>query len=324
MIQAILTFQFILNERENGDIEPEFRPIQHIFNEEGYSDDDYSRLIVENDIFAVFYQHTTSVHEISGAYSNFYRGRLKETAFQVMSYFKQVADGAQFLTLLIFSLSDEIDLFEKIVKLMSIRLDSVYESYEKAKTTNQISLLSNIKTRLENELKFAVFQIDRLSNLDKLQKAALIFNSEERLKILHTLRERPISKSEMRDILENVKENANLDLLLEPFLELNLIRRDWVKGVRDKNTGLISGQGEYLFLTKDIYLVRTPNNGLLSYLKQEKHPLTSIYEEKVIEYFSDYDPIKQTIEETKQLAAVLLDPDVYDNFALMRSKFYPL
>ena len=46
MIQAILTFQFVLNEKENGDIEPEFRPIQHIFNEEGYTSEDYSKLIV--------------------------------------------------------------------------------------------------------------------------------------------------------------------------------------------------------------------------------------------------------------------------------------
>ena len=46
MIQGILTFQFVLNQKESGEIEPEFRPIQIIFrdDEEYFTKENYSEL----------------------------------------------------------------------------------------------------------------------------------------------------------------------------------------------------------------------------------------------------------------------------------------
>ena len=115
----------------------------------------------------------------------------------------------------------------------------------------------------------------------------------------------------------------NLDVLLEPFLELNLIRRDWIKGKRDKVTGLVEDQGEYLFLTKDIELLRVPNLDLLNHLKDSKSDLYPKYEAQVIDYFSEYNPKEQTIEQKKKLSSILLNPDVYDLFAMLRNKYYP-
>jgi DNA-binding transcriptional ArsR family regulator len=324
MIQAILTYEFVLKELDTGEVEPEFNPLHLEFNNEKFSESDYSSLITRSGLFSVYYQHTTTTHEISGEYSNFYSGRLKENPYQVMSYFKQMPDESQFITLCIFSLNDELVIFEKLIKSMATRLDEILRSLNRARSAKQLSVLENINQKLKNELKFTIFQIERLSSLDKLQKAALIFNNQSRLKILRTLRERPVSKSEMREILENIKENPNVDLLLEPFLELNLVKRDWIKGKRDKKTGIVKSQGEYLFLTKDIDLIRVPNKELLEHLEEFNEELYRKYNKRAVEFFSNYDPTEQTLEETRELASLLLDPDIYDNFVLMRNKFYPV
>jgi len=324
LIQGILTFQFKINQKETGEIEPEFDPIQLIFREEKFDEDNFSELIVENDIFAIFYQHTTGLFGVKYSYSNFYEGRLKETPYQVVSYFKQVADGTQYLAISIFELDDEIAIFEDLIKDMGNRLDSIFDKLTRARNSKQLSLIENINIRLKNEIKFTIFQVDRLTNLDKLQKVALIYNSDERLKILEILREYPISKKEMKSILEKMTSTVNVDILLQPFLELNIIRRDWIKGEKDRKTGEVSHQGEYLFLIKDINFARIPNENLLNHFKETKNELLPMYKQKIIDFFATYDPYTQPIEETKKLASILLNPDVYDFFVLMRHNHYPM
>ena len=166
MIQGILTFQFVLNQKETGEIEPEFRPIQILFreDEEHFTKENYSEMLAENDIFATFYQHTTGIIGTTKAMSNFYTGRLKDTPYQVFSYFRQENDGSQFLAVSIFELDDEIELFEELFKDLAKRLDVIYPTLIRAQNSRQISLISNINIRLANELKFTIFQIERLSN----------------------------------------------------------------------------------------------------------------------------------------------------------------
>ena len=324
MIQGILTFQFKINQKETGEIEPEFAPIQLIMRDEDLEEDDFSALLSQNDIFAIFYQHTTGLFGVKYSYNNFYTGRLKESPYQVISYFKQVADGTQYLAISIFGLDDEIEIFEHLINDMGSRLDTIFDKLTRAKNSKQLSLIENISIRLQNELKFTIFQIDRLSNLDKLQKIALIYNSSERLKILEVLREHPISKGELKKILEGMSATVNVDILLQPFLELNIIRRDWIKGEKDKKTGEITHQGEYLFLVKDILMARIPNENLLNHFKETKNELYPIYQQKVIDYFSNYDPYTQSVDEMKKLASLLLSPDAYDFFVLMRHNHYPM
>ena len=324
MIQGILTFQFKINQKDSGEIEPEFEPIQMIMRDDSLDEDDFSALLGQNDIFAIFYQHTTGLFGVKYSYTNFYTGRLKETPYQVISYFKQVADGTQYLAISIFELDDEIEIFEDLINDMGGRLDTIFDKLTRAKNSKQLSLIENINIRLKNEIKFTIFQVDRLSNLDKLQKIALIYNSNERLKILEILREHPISKGEMKKILEGMSATINVDILLQPFLELNIIRRDWIKGEKDKKTGEIIHQGEYLFLVKDILMARIPNENLLNHFKDTKNELYSIYKQKVVDYFSTYDPYTQPLDEVKKLASLLLSPDAYDFFVLLRHNHYPL
>ena len=324
MIQGILNFQFILNQEESGEIEPEFRPVKFVFHNKKFNESNYTELISVNDIFGIFYQHTTGIFKDKGAFSNFYTGRLKETPYQVVSYYRQETDGSKYITISFFELDDEVEIFQDLINTMAKRLLLIFKKLININPLKQISLLEKIHSKVESELKFTIFQIDRLSQLDKLQKAALIFHSDERLKILEILRERPIAKKELKGILERMKPNINIDVLLDPFLELNLIRRDWIKGEKDKETGIVKNQGEYLFLTKDILLARLPNENILNRLRENKKNLYDIYKDKVADYFSTYDLNKQSVEEMKKIAGILLNPDSYDFLALMRNSYYPL
>jgi len=324
MIQGILNFQFILNQEESGEIEPEFRPIKLIFHNKKFNESNYTELISTNDIFGIFYQHTTGIFNDKGAFSNFYTGRLKETPYQVVSYYRQETDSSKYITIAFFELDDEVEIFQDLINTMAKRLLLIFKKLININPLKQISLLEKIHSKIESELKFTIFQIDRLSQLDKLQKASLIFHSDERLKILEILRERPIAKKELKGILERMKPNINIDVLLDPFLELNLIRRDWIKGEKDKETGIVKNKGEYLFLTKDILLARLPNENILNRLRENKKNLYNIYKDKVADYFSTYDVNKQSVEELKKIAGLLLNPDSYDFLALMRNSYYPL
>ena len=325
MIQGILTFQFNLNQNETtGEINPEFSPIQLVFSNKKFNENNFSGLIVENDIFANFYQHTVGIFSMKYGFSNYYTGHLKDTPYQVSSYFKQLADGTQYLTISLFELDDELELFEDLIKDMGKRLDTIYDKLTKASNTRQLDLISNVNIRLKNELKYTIFQIERLSQLDKLQKVSLIYNSDERLKILEALREKPLAKNEIKTTIENLKPSANIDILLRPFLELNLVRRDWIKGEKDKKTGVIANQGEYVFLVKDIMFARVPNENLLKHFKETDNDLLPLFKQKTLDFFNNYDPYEEPIENTKKLASILLNPDVYDFFILMRSNHYPL
>ena len=321
MIQAVLCFQFKLNQDESGDIDPEFKPIKLIFNSKDYSEKNFSKLIVRIDIFGVFYQHITGTLKKKGIFSNFYVGRLKKTPYQVISYFRQENIEAQFLTISIFELDDEIEIYEDLIKTMAKDLDTIFPQIIKTKSLEK---LEDMTDKIETALKFAIFQVGRLSQLDPLQKTALIFNNKERLKILELLRERPYAKKEIREILEKIKPNPNVDLLIEPFLELNLIRRDWVKGDKKQRRLDPKQQGEFLFLVKDIVLARLPSESILKGLKETREVLYTKYKQQVTNYFSKYDINKQSIEEAQELASCLLNPDCFDFFTLMKSSYYPL
>ena len=77
MIQGILTYEFKINQKDTGEIEPEFEPMQLIFRDESIDEEIVSELLTENDLFAIFYQHTTGLSSVRYSYSNFYTGHLK-------------------------------------------------------------------------------------------------------------------------------------------------------------------------------------------------------------------------------------------------------
>jgi len=323
MIQAMLTFQFLLGKEDVREIFPHFHPIELLYQEEN-EEKDYSKLITEKDVYAIFYQHTTGLFRDMGEHTNFYIGYLNDTPYQVLSSFIQVESGSQYLSISLFESEDDVEFYEKMIREATKKLNQLFISFDKAKITKQTSLLSNIKIKITEVLKFAFFQLDRLSNLDKLQKSALIFISDERIKILEYLREGPISKQELKRKISHIKENVKIETLMEPFLDLNLARSEWIKGERDRKTGRIKHQGEYFFLIKDVMLARVPNLSLVTQLKKIKPELAPKFEQRLKNYFQVYDPKEENREEIKDIASLLLDPDFYDSYALMKNRFYPI
>jgi len=325
MLQAILSFQFELNQNEKGDIEPEFNPIKLLFFNKDFSANDYSTLIDISDVFGIFYQHSAGSIEISEEFGNFQLSNLKKTPYKAWSYFMQEKAGAQTITILIFELDDELELFEDIIKQMGKNLEVFYKELVWAKKAKRLSAIEKANNDISNQLKLTQFHIDRLSNLDKLQKVGLIYKSKERLEILESLREKPHSKMELKKKIELMNRDANIDILLEPFIELNLIRRDWIKGdERDKDKGKFKNQGEFLFLVKDITLARVPNEHIIKLLTESENKLFYEYRKKIRKFIQMYKPNNQSIEETVKLANMLLNPDEYDFFNLMKTGFYPL
>lgn len=324
MIQAVLSYQFLLNLDEHGDIHPEFRPIGLVFNNKEFSEEDYSGLINELDIYGIFYSHITARFKKKETFGNFYMGRLRLTPYQVISHFHQEPDKSQFLTIAIFDLDDELEIYENIIKKMADNFTELYSKLRDLKDSKDLLKIEEVMDKVEKEQRFIVFQVERASNLKKIQKAALIFNSEERRKILNILRRRPIAKQELKSILEHIKPNPNTDILLKPFQELRLIRSDWIEGEKDKKTGKVKNRGEFLFLMKDIALVRLPSKNILNRLNETRKGLYEKYKQKVDAYFESYNPAEQSIEELMEISNALLNPDVFDFYTLMTNNYYPL
>lgn len=325
MIQAVLSYQFLLNMDESGDINPEFKPIALVFNSEVFSEKNYSNLINELDIYGIFYSHVTARFKKKETFGNYYMGRLRLTPYQVISHFYQEPDKSQFLTIAIFELDDELEIYENIIKKMGDTFAELYSKLRALKSSKDLFKIEEVMEQVKREERFIVFQAERVSQLKKIQKAALIFNGKERRKILELLRIRPISKRELKTILEHIKPNPNIDILIKPFLELRLIRSDWIKGEEEgKVRPRESYRGEYLFLTKDLALVRLPSTTIFNRLKGSKTALYNKYKDTVEKFFKSYDPSDQSIEELKKISNALLNPDVFDFYTLMKNNCYPL
>ena len=240
MVITITIFQFELNQDETGDIEPEFKNLVSEMPETDTSKKlELNDLITENDKYRLFYNHTTGLDfkKRERMIKNFILGRLKETPYKVLSYYHHEVDETQYLILALFALDEDVELYEGVFYQMCNKLGQVFNKL--AKSSKSAQILREIETEMLNQVKFALFQIERLSNLSKIQKIALIFSNYERIMTLKLLKEGPISRIKLRSLIDRVKKNPNMDIILKPFLEMNIVRRDWARGVHRKETGCI-------------------------------------------------------------------------------------
>ncbi len=322
MVITITIFQFELNQDESGDIDPEFKNLVSEMPETGKEKPELNDLVSENDRYRLFYNHTTGLDfkRRERMIKNFILGRLKETPFKVLSYYHHEIDETQYLILALFALDEDVELYEGVFYQMCEKLGKVFNKL--AKSTKSSQVLREIETEMLNQVKFALFQIERLSNLTKIQKIALIFSNYERIMTLKLLKEGPISRIKLRSLIDRVKKNPNMDIILKPFLEMNIVRRDWARGIHRKETGRIHGEGEYLFLLKDISLIRVPPKDLM--LDMKKHDVGKQYFEELNNYYSTYNPFEDLYAESEKLAKIILDPDIFDLLALLNTKAYPV
>ncbi len=323
MVVGVVVYKFEMNTTSSGDIEPEFKVVVSQFSEEKRENDD-SDLITIDDQYGLFFNHTTgsSFKKVDEHSKNLFVGRLKETPYKIISHYHQEMDESQYLIVTFFELDEDLGLHEKVVNKMLENFESIF-SEKMQGNLKDIRFVNSINRKMKKEISYAIFQMDRLSNMEKIQKAALIFASETRLKVLEMLRKGPISRIVLREQIELIKQNPNLDLILKPFLELNLVRRDWAKGYRDRNLGMMVGEGEYLFLIKDIALARKIPKKIYEDMRQNPR-IGEKYLDYVNTFYSDYDPFQNLLEESKKLAPLLLEPDVYDFMELLKTSTYPL
>lgn len=183
MIQGILLFHF------DFDIDSPFDLLKAIFSSEGYNENSYSDLIVENDIFRIFYQHTTGTSGREDNFNDTYIGRLNETPYQVFSYFRQLSDQSQFFTTFIFDLDDTIDNFIDTIDLMTKTLETFIIQHQRVsmKITNFTKQGKNIDKRTMEGRKFKV-ELEKIK--EKNQKYLLSRTNPE----LSKLFEKTVSK----------------------------------------------------------------------------------------------------------------------------------
>jgi len=325
MVIGIAIYKFELNPTAEGEIEPQFNIIASQSTQD-YAKLSFQQMISVNDLFAIFFNHTTGASKetkINDANAkNYFVGRLKENPYKVVSYYRQEVDSSQYLAISFFKLDEDAELFEGLIRQLGTKLDTLYLKLAQG-NLRDISFVTKIKETMESEIKFTLFQISRLSNLDKIQKIALIYATPERARTLEILREGPVSRRALSYDLEKIKSNPNIDIILMPFLELNIVRRDWARGTKDSKTGIVQGEGEFIFLTKDVALVRRPPASIVTQIKRDSK-LRVLYEEKINEFYSTYDPFVNLDEESRFLAKYLLDPDMFDFLGLLKEKYFPM
>ncbi len=322
MVIGITILKFDLNQNSMGEIEPEFKKmISELSLSQG--DQDFNEIISLNDRFRLFYNHTTGIFMKKGrTVKNFIVGRLKESPYKCLSYYHQEVDESQYLIVGVFERDVEIELYESIFYHMTERITPVFQELVDANLRN-FQVVDRIESKMRNELKFAIFQIDRLANLTKTQKIGLIFSTEERVECLKILREGPVSKSLLAQKIQTIKPNANIEIVLKPLIELNIVRRDWARGKVEKHTGKLKGEGEYLFLIKDVGLIRKPPSELIKDMKNNAY-IGNQYMKELSKFYEDYDPLRQMVTESETLAQYLMDPDIYDFLALLETHSYPM
>lgn len=323
MVVGIVVYRFELNPSTKGKIDPEFK-ILSTATALDYASVDMTKIVSLNDLFGIFFHHTTGIKRTKGqkeVIKNTFTGRLKESSFKVISHYKQEMDQSQYIIVSFFRLDEEAEFFEGILQNLADKMDEEFIRLAKG-NLKDLSFVASVQQAMDNNIKFVIFQIERLSNLDKLQKLALIYATTERQKTLEVLREGPVSRKALAYELEKYKQNPNLDIILNPFLEINILRRDWAKGTKNSKTGIVMGEGEFLFLIKDAILLRTPPDEIIKKMKEDSK-IGPQYLQKVNEFFSEYDPFANFNEDSSVLAKFLLNPDVYDFLGLLKQRFFP-
>ena len=264
-------------------------------------------LIVDlDDMMRIFYAHITGAGEAGNVLV-----RLEKARSNVSSYFTGMESENQFMINFIMELGEDPEIFGEAV-LSEINQNIIfYLKNIKQNPANSLDITSELADYLKNSLTY----LERLKNLTKEQVMAQIYNSEKGRLILEILQEKPYTKKDLHNLLEEKtgKFIPNLDILLSHFVKTDLVRQDWIEGDSDIT----------LFLLSDFIIVRRPVSKLIDDAKKGvPNPyVANKYIEIVTSYFSNYTP---TEEDNLKIARHMINPDVFDYVVLFREKSYPI
>jgi hypothetical protein len=186
------------------------------------------------------------------------------------------------------------------------------ETYLEAPSPDILVVIGNNLLELMNTNKItrAVSEaFTTINNYSKHESENLINFFQDKIKftILQILEEGVISKTELIRILreEYGFSTINIDLLLVPFIQENLIQKK-----------IIAGSNECYLLIKDLTYARIPPQNLPHEIEDEK--MLKKYKSELIHFFSRYD-FNEEIK-NKSLTGFLIDKDVYNLIMLLRNK----
>ncbi len=264
-------------------------------------------LVVDlDDMMRIFYAHITGAGEAGNVLV-----RLEKARSNVSSYFTGMESENQFMINFIMELGEDPEIFGDAV-LSDINQNILF--YLKSISQNSANRL-DITTELKDYLKNSLTFLDRLKNLTKEQVMAQIYNSEKGRMILKILQEKPYTKKDLHNLLEEKtgKFIPNIDILLSHFVKTDLVRQDWIEGDSDIS----------LFLLSDFIIVRRPVGKLIDEAKKGRPNsyVADKYLEIVSSYFSNY---TQTEEDNLKITRHMINPDVFDYVVLFREKPYPI
>jgi len=264
-------------------------------------------LIVDlDDMMRIFYAHITGAGEAGNVLV-----RLEKARSNVSSYFTGMESENQFMINFIMELGEDPEIFGEAV-LLNINQNIIFYLKNISKNpANSLDITSELTDYIKNSLTY----LERLKNLTKEQVMAQIYNSEKGRLILEILQEKPYTKKDLHNLLEEKtgKFIPNIDILLSHFVKTDLVRQDWIEGDSDIT----------LFLLSDFIIVRRPVSKLIDDAKKGvPNPyVANKYIEIVTSYFSNYTP---TEEDNLKIARHIINPDVFDYVVLFREKSYPI
>ncbi len=259
-----------------------------------------------DDMMRIFYAHITGAGEAGQVLV-----RLEKAHSNVSSYFTGMESEIPYMINLMLELGEDPEIFGEMVISQINRNILLY-----LKRINQYPNDSYELTKeLTNYVKDTLLFLERLKNLTKEQIMAQIYTSERSRKILEILQEKAVTKTELRNLLEEKigRYIANLDNSLAPFVKTDLVKQDWIEGDPDIS----------LFLLSDFSIMRAPVNKVIEDARKGiPNPyLASKYLELVTNYFSDYEP---SFDDNLKIASHMINPDIFDYIILLREKPYPI
>ena len=264
-------------------------------------------LVVDlDDMMRIFYAHITGAGEAGNVLV-----RLEKARSNVSSYFTGMESENQYMINFIMELGEDPEIFGEAVLSEINKNILFYLKNIKQNPANSLDITSELTDYLKNSLTY----LERLKNLTKEQVMAQIYNSGKGRMILEILQEKPHTKKELRNLLEEKtgKFIPNIDILLSHFVKTDLVRQDWIEGDSDIT----------LFLLSDFIIIRKPVIKLIDDAKKGiPNPyVAKMYQEIVSSYFSNYTP---TEEDNLKIAHHMINPDVFDYVVLFREKSYPI
>ena len=264
-------------------------------------------LIVDlDDMMRIFYAHITGAGEAGNVLV-----RLEKARSNVSSYFTGMESENQYMINFIMELGEDPEIFGEAVLSEINKNILFYLKNIQQNPANSLDITSELTDYLKNSLTY----LERLKNLTKEQVMAQIYNSGKGRMILEILQEKPHTKKELHNLLEEKtgKFIPNIDILLSHFVKTDLVRQDWIEGDSDIT----------LFLLSDFIIIRKPVIKLIDDAKKGiPNPyVAKMYQEIVSSYFSNYTP---TEEDNLKIAHHMINPDVFDYVVLFREKSYPI